>query len=216
MAERSSTGRGIGFWIVMALFFEFAVIVLFVPRKTMVGAIAKQQRLNTQFLGADVSALLKNNADAMFVTVLDESGVREAINYYLLDRWEASEKEARGHIDDRGVSQWFEKRLVILWAACWIALYRLAGMLMWSIYIVPFLIPAVIDALLSREIQKWKFSFVSPLMRASSYRLTFTLFAITAMFLIAPFSVPSLWQPVILLGMTVGVWLFVRNLQKRL
>lgn len=215
-SESPPKKRGLFGTVVVLIVIELAVIFLAVPTD-WVKKIGEQDRLFTSTtLGAAYEKDILDSASSWYLNAFIDTGVIKAVNNFLFDQWDKNEVEGGLPFDDRGLSDLVKSRVNTMWAALYIATYRLVEMWSWSVYLLPFLLPAIFDGFVRRAINKWRFFSPSPLKHHSAIMgIKFGIvFSILLPFLPIPF--PVIFIPILFVFIGLMISMFMGNLSKHI
>ena len=213
MAKQQKKSKSPLMVLITVLLLEAGLVFLAMPKDPLVAARDKEVKSVETYLGKQAQEDVKAMADGWFVSCFVETGFLAATYDFFLNQWE---QEGDLELDDRGLSKLFDQRLDVFWLSLHLAYYRLATMTIWLPYLIPFLIAALADGLLQREIRKWQFSFSSP---AAHNYATKAIYAIIGVAIISPFfplALPPLATPFLMGGAAMALWVGAANIQKRI
>lgn len=100
-------------------------------------------------------------------------------------------------------------RVLAVWGLLWIAIYRILIWAVWMPALIPMVLAAGVDGLMTRKISQWKFQFQSPQRLFFGNRSTKILIAALWILFFVPFPFPPLLIPfwALLMAMSIRVWL---------
>jgi len=215
-AESPPKKRGLFGTIIVLIVIEFAVVFLAVPT-SWIKKIGEQDRSFTSTtLGVSYEKDILESASSWYLAAFIDTGVIEGVNNYLFDQWDRNAGESNIQFDDRGLSDLVKSRVNTMWSAMYIATYRVVEMWSWSVYLLPFLIPAIFDGFVRRAINKWRFFSPSPLKHHSAIMgMKFGMIIVILLpFLPIPF--PVVFIPILFVFIGLMVSMFMGNLSKHI
>lgn len=100
-------------------------------------------------------------------------------------------------------------RVLAAWGLLWIGIYRMLIWAVWMPALIPMILAAGADGLMTRKISQWRFQFQSPQRHFLGNRSTKILVAALWILFFVPFPFPPLLIPVwaLLMAMSIRVWL---------
>jgi hypothetical protein len=202
-------------WFLVIGLTELAIVFLVVPYAMILSQGAAERTMNVKWLGEKTEQVVKTTADTWYTDLFIDTGIYEAVEEFLVTGW-TGDRDRNLKLDDRGVGELAEARLSAAWAAIYLTLYRLAGFALWGPYVVPFLVPALVDGVMERERRKWMFTYASPMLHNAGASIMGWTLAVGTLLLVLPFAMPPVYQPVLLAGFAVSMWIVAANIQKRM
>jgi len=142
--------------------------------------------------------------------------VISSVNNFLFDQWDKSVEDGAMPFDDRGLTELAKQRVSTMWSALYIATYRIAEMWAWMPYLLPFLIPAILDGFVKRSINKWRFFSPSPLKHQSTMVSIKVGIGIMILLPFLPIPFPVVLIPAMFVFLGCMIMLFVGNLSKHI
>jgi len=215
-SEAAPKKRGLFGTVIVLIVIEFAVIFLAVPTSWVKNIGETDRVFTSSTLGETYEKDILEKASGWYLNAFINTGVIQAVNNYLFDQWEPNPEKANLPFDDRGLGELMQSRINNMWAATYIATYRLAEMWSWTVYLLPFLLPAIFDGFVRREINKWRFFSPSPLKHhTSSMGIKFGIVLVILLpFLPIPF--PVVFIPILFVFIGLMVSMFMGNLSKHI
>jgi len=189
---------------------EVLIVLAFVPSSAVARYNAAERAAVSADLGSATEAKVLDNANFWFDLTLVRPGFYAAFNKYLFD---ADDKE---FIRDSPGPQYVEDRVATFWRVLFAVYYRIAAICIWLPYLLPLILATLVDALQSRRVRQWRFSYVSPMTRAWSARTRFGLTCLLILAVLLPVHVPAMFYPILLGGLVFTTWVSVTHLQKRI
>jgi len=211
--EKNPSAKTIKGWIFIIVTMELALSFLAVPQSWIQSIGVSDRGLTALTLGAGYEKDILAIATHWYVVMFVDTHIIQSINNFLFAQWEHTNQIP---IDDRGFSQFVKNRLDATWAAIFIATYRLAETWSWLPYILPLGIPAIIDGITRRSINKWRYFSPSPLTHRACVNTTNICIIILILMPFAPFPFPVVLIPILLLALALAAMIFTGNLSKHI
>lgn len=206
------------FWVYATLVIaviELSFILLLVPTQRVTEAINREKTLCADQLGIPACSQIKSVADRWYHSVAHETGAREATFKFFIGNFEQT-NQAINDFDDRGVGMFSERFFRNLWGTLYIATWRLASALTWAPWFAFLAVAVVVDAVVLRKIEMWRFSHRSPLVHWIGLFTIFLVFELALLILILPWALSPLWPPFAYAIVLGSLWLIIRNMLKRI
>ncbi|MCO6440234.1 MAG: DUF4400 domain-containing protein [Nitrococcus mobilis] len=210
MAQRHGHGIAVGLFITGAIVIELAVLLLFVPSARVAQYNANERAAVAADLGLSAEARVRANAKTWYRVTLIEPGFVAALNEYL---FQAGSPKS---VTDYSATNYVRDRLATFWRSIYAVYYRLALIWLWVPYLLPLILPTLIDAVQARRVRQWRFSYVSPLIRALATKTKWLIATTLGAALLLPLHVPALAYPFLFGVLMLANWVWVANLQKRI
>lgn len=205
-----------GFRLKLALFvaglvtIELLIILMLASSSAVADYNAAERRAVAAEVGSDTEAAITRYAKLAFDYTMVKPGFYEAFNKYLF------RYAKRDYVKDNPGSQYAQNRVGTFWRILYAIYYRLASILIWLPYLTPFIVATGVDALQARQVRRWRFSYVSPLVRAWAGRTRFGITCVLIIAILLPTHVPTMIYPVSLLMILATSWITMTHLQKHI
>lgn len=217
----ASKGKERPFYMYLAygLFFELLIVFLFIPESWVLSIGESDRALTAWVFGQEYELSILTMTSDVYTKVMIDTGVIETVNNFLFEQWDNTptpDGVQEFTFDDRGMSQYVENRVKITWSALYIAFYRLCETWTWLPYMLPVLIPGMMDGIVNRQVNQWRFFSPSPLLHTVALNSMRFGGALLILFPFLPTPFPVVFIPLILF---VIVWMssmFMGNLSKHL
>jgi hypothetical protein len=205
--------RGFGV-VALIVLLHVVIYIVFVGQEWLMAGRAREAQMNATFYTPEVSASAEARGREWFTTLFVDTGVVGAMWSAMIPTEE--DKRKPGMRDFAGsLFTWWETRLQTMWTVVYVALVRVAHLLLWWPYGLFVLAPFVLDGWVIRRIKQTDFSFASPLShRMSLYLLQgIALGYFCAIFL--PFALPPVLLPILILTTGWGLGKVFANFAKQ-
>lgn len=191
--------------------FLIAAAIIALPNPTYIHRFLESERhLNALTLGAGIEAGMSLQAARIMNGWFVETGI------YQKSMAMADTRNGQIPMNWEKITSWLQDRLMIIWSITHVIIYRFFGFVVWLPFLGGLMVATSLDAWLTREKNKWRFTFTSPLKHAAGAKsAAWSVFAV-GVALIFPFTVPAIIPPILMLVIMVGSWVMVSNLHKRL
>lgn len=203
------------YMITIIFFLEIMIIFLLIPGNYSEKAVEEEKQLISKYLSEDTSNWVTQKATDWYQITMIDTGVYESMYRHLIPN-DTEKARSKGMEElGRGIFEWVLGRLEAFTNIVYQFLARFAMFVMWFPYILIFLIPAMYDGLMVREIKKTNFRLASPVVHRYSFRMVGLLvFGLITLFFV-PIAVNPIIIPFIMLGICVFLSFTVSNFQKR-
>lgn len=163
-------------------------------------------------LGADRVIKSVKTGNAIFDSIFRESGII-AWSYRTANE---SRDGSTPLYNRRKVADSMLTKTDAFWEMCRVVVQRVVFLLFWVPVLVPFVVAALIDGAMAREIRKWRFQFTSTTIYNHARRLAgLGIFAILLL-PVVPVPMPILAYPAVGMLLAVLAWATIANMQKRI
>jgi hypothetical protein len=211
MAKQGGSGLGMTRTIIAIILLQMAVLFLYDTKNYMTDLVHKERSLNRAVIGAESEARMKDKANAMFTSIFISTGL-----YGATQSW-ADTTGSINRADLEAYSRnWLKRQLDSVWMLVWVMSYRTIGILTWMLFAIPLIVAMFADALLYREIRKWRYELTSPFTQNLHEKISQWLAGALIYLPFAPIPMPSWITPLafmLVAFMTRGVF---ANMQKRI
>lgn len=102
------------------------------------------------------------------------------------------------------------------WEMTRLALQRMVFILYWLPVLIPFIIAAMVDGVMSREIRKWRFQFTSTTVYNFSRKMAGMIVFAVLLLPVIPIKMPMLAYPIAIMLCALTIWASIANMQKRI
>lgn len=102
------------------------------------------------------------------------------------------------------------------WEMTRLALQRMVFILYWLPVLIPFIIAAMVDGVMSREIRKWRFQFTSTTVYNFSRKMAGMIVFAVLLLPVIPIMMPMLAYPIAIMLCALTIWASIANMQKRI
>jgi len=163
-------------------------------------------------LGADRVVASVKAGNAIFDAIFRDSGM---IDWSYRTANESREGSAPLYNRDKVANSMLAKTNAF-WEMCRVAVQRVVFLFFWVPVLIPFIVAALIDGTVAREIRKWRFQFTSTTIYNHARRLAgLGVFAILLL-PVLPVPMPILIYPVVCMLVVALAWASIANMQKRI
>ncbi len=207
---KEKSQKGYVYYIFIFLALELTFVAFLVPKETIISTRDSEQIMVSRYLGEVTEKHMQDKANDIYRSLFVETGMLHATYDYF------GSYSDDGVFDDRGLGWWVEQRIDVVWLTLHLVTYRASQMLIWLPYLLPFFVMAIVDGTLQREIRKWQFSFSSPMAHKGAYMTMVGAFAFTLLAPLTPFAIPPIIPPILFGVVSVGAWVYLANMQKRI
>lgn len=176
-------------------------VLAFVPMEIFDAVRMREQRQIVSWLGEESDQWIMDR-------ILD---ALSWMNSHAVEAMEASAASGNTKIDT-----WIVQRIHATTIWIHVVLYRMGMLLMWLIFGLPCMLAAFIDGHFQRRISQSSFSSQSPMLHKSGVELTKIVLALLLAWIFAPLFISTIVAPIAIAGFSVGWWMWVAHLQKRL
>lgn len=192
------------------------IATLFVP--TMVAeSINTEVQYMATMVGHEHAEQMYTTASYMTNTVLYESGVIETVRNTLLPKsyLEGSEFVSGKETFIDGLWQPLDNAIQAVAMNVDLLLLRIQMLKIWLAAFVVLLVASFLSGYWIREIKKHGFEYSSPMRHGLSRRVIYIMPFLCFLYLIAPFAIPTVLLPFLLLQLCLAVMMLVANTIKR-
>lgn len=102
------------------------------------------------------------------------------------------------------------------WEMCRVAVQRVVFLFFWVPVLIPFIVAALIDGAMAREIRKWRFQFTSTTIYNHARRLAGLGVFVILLLPVLPVPMPILIYPAVGMLVAALAWASIANMQKRI
>lgn len=210
MAERRGLRVALAWLLAGLVTIEVLVILAFVPSSVVANYNQVERHQVAAELGPQTEGQVLGAANTIFGWTLIKPGFYPSLNAYIL------KNARRDYVRDNNGTQYAQDRVATLWKVLYAMYYRLALIGIWLPYLLPLAMAGIIDAVQARKVRRYRFSYVSPMVRAYAGRLRFYITCLLILAVLLPVHVPSMFYPVLLGGLLVAGWISITHLQKEI
>lgn len=205
-------------WKILALLVLLHVLVyaVFIGESWVVESLTKENQMSQALLGEELSTHANTRAKDWFTSHFVDTRII-ANSYALFIPTTAQSEQSKG-METLGEPffVWFEQRLRLMWALVWQSYVRISRAALWAPYMLPLLVPWLIDGVVQRRIKQTNFDFTSPTRYSASYHLIGLLAIVFFMMLFSPFPMPAYLAPLFMVAVCFAAGLLSANVHKRI
>lgn len=163
-------------------------------------------------LGQERAVDSLKTGNAVFMSLFAESGVIKW-SYELAN----SHRNSKAPLfNQEKVSESMMTKTDAFWEMCRLAVQRFVFMLYWLPVLIPFIIAAMVDGAMAREIRKWRFQFTSTTIYNHARKLAGMIVFGVLLLPVIPVKLPILVYPMAIMLCAFMVWASIANMQKRI
>lgn len=176
------------------------------------GLRASEARNAAIFLGEERVIDSLRTGNGIFSSLFNESGLIKW-SYELANAHRNSKAPLFNH---EKASDSMLAKTDAFWESCRLAVQRFVFMFYWLPVLIPFIIAAMVDGAMTREIRKWRFQFTSTTIYNFSRSMAGMIVFAVMLLPIIPIKMPILVYPVAIMLCTLMIWASIASMQKRI
>lgn len=211
MAKQGGGGLGMTRTIIGIILIQMAVLFLYDTKNYMTDLIKHERALNRAVIGEDAESRLKDGANELFTGVFITPGLYGATQAWADTTGSINRAELEAHSRN-----WLKQQLDSVWMLLWTMSYRAVGIFVWMLLAIPMIVAMFADALLYREIRKWRYELTSPFSQNLHEKVSHWLTGLVIYLPFAPIPMPSWVTPLALLLIAFMMRGVFANMQKRI
>ena len=206
------------FWFRIALICLFSLVLyaVLLDEAWIRSTLQAEHDQNISAYGESAVAVNEGRARGWFDTIAIDSGFMQTT--YTLFTPEKNEVDQKATVNMQrvqGLVVWWESRMRLTWTLLYQVLLRLSYLISWLPVLILLAIPFVTDGLVRRRLRRSQFHPTSPLrFYTGSWGIFLTLVGF-GLLLIAPFAIPPLMVPLMLVVLTASLGLCAAHLHER-
>ena len=209
---KSLTRSKVLFWILIWVL-QILLIGVIVPSNWLVEQVEGERHMTASWLGHETVVEMVENADNKFDVWFQQTRLVE--RSFALIPTQAQRDRSIG-MEDMGAGIWeyVETRIEIMWVTVYQGLQRMAMISLWMPYLLPMLVPAVVQGICAREIKKVSYGYASPVVYHSAGHMMALLLVLPLFYITSPFGVHP--AAVLVWGIALSITLLgmISNVQK--
>lgn len=199
-------------WVVL-VFVEAVVISTFLSTSWIYDQIKEERKDTYVWLGADVSDKVVGRADKIFTAVFKDTGIMP-MSYKLFLPKDKSDDQDFKREEMVSLVEIFIDRLDAIWASMYQATQRLSLFIEWLPYLLPFVIPCLVDGYGIREIKKLNYGYASAVRYHMAIHIIIAMIFAPLVYMFIPLAIPPQIIPYWLLVTGLMAIMLVANIQK--
>lgn len=205
----------IGFWRILffASLLYIGLVLILIKQDWVVETMTKERRAQIEFMGPEKAMAIHIRAENAFTKYIVNSGVM-ASSFGLNNSSDPTAADP-GSKALNPVINFIDSRLRAFWAMVYQLYLRISYMLAWWPILAMAMIPTIIDALARRRAAQYTFAITSPHLQGIALRAIPTILLTYAIFLFAPFYIPPVLAPYIIVLTAALTWFAMAHFAKR-
>jgi len=211
MAKKGSDGLGMTRIIIAIILLQMAVLFLYDTKNYMTDLIKRERALNQAVIGLESETRLKDGANEIFTGVFITTGLYGAAQAWADTTGSINRSDLEAHSRN-----WLKQQMDSVWMLFWTMSYRAVGVFVWILMAIPMIFAMFADALLFREIRKWRYELTSPFTQNVHEKASHWLMGMVIYLPFAPIPTPSWVTPLALLLIAFMMRGALAHLQKRI
>lgn len=207
--------RSILLWL-FAVMLELLLICIFVNATWVSAQIEEERSFTLKRLGMDTTMQIVNASNDAYEYLFKKSGIAAGSYKLLIPSHEQRAASMGLESLGMGAFEWLKGRIDTFWISIYHSLQRLFTLLQWFPYLLPLLVPAIIDGLTQREIKKVSYGYASPVKYHTAFHLLVALIFVPLLYLFFPIAVTPLVVPVWAFVLAAVLLMLSANIQKQI
>lgn len=193
---------------------EMLANVLICEPSWMLGQINKERESISAWIGYDKTMEVVKASDSVYKKYFKDSGIESMAYAVFVPTF--SGFDPKNETGKRG-KYFFDKiddQLTVLWSNVYYAIQRIRLIIEWLPYMLPILLPAIIDGAMQRETKKVSYGYTSEFRYNSGHKALTLLVIIPFLYLLCPIAVSPLAVPIWALALSIVAVVMSANFQK--
>lgn len=204
------------FIMLLVLTIEVVAVGVLTPNDWLHTSIIEERDKVSNWLGDETTDNLVLKTNRWYKDIFVDTGLVHASYGFIPTEDDREHSGGLGEFGRYDIFPVAKERIDVLWAAIYQSIQRMSLFILWSPYMLPLFIPAVIDGLSVRQIKKVSYGYASPVRYHTAYHFIVVLLAAIPFYLALPFAVTPLVVPVWAAAFSFSVMLMLTNLQKQI
>ena len=204
------------FLLLIVLTIEVMAVGILTPNDWLHTSITNERDMVSDWLGEETTDNLIANTNKWYKTVFADTGLVKGSYGFIPNEEDREHSGGLGEFGRYDIFPAAKERIDVMWAAIYQSIQRMSLFILWSPYMLPLFIPAVIDGLSVRSIKKVSYGYASPVRYHTAFHFIMVLLASIPFYLALPFAVTPLVVPVWAAAFSFSVMLMLTNLQKQI
>lgn len=204
----------IGFWRVVffATLMYLAVVLIFIKQDWVVKTMTRERQSQVEFMGQEKAATIQIRAENAFTKYIVNTGVMST-TFGITATSTSAPGPGTGVANS--VLGFIDARLRAFWTMVYQVYLRVSYMFAWWPVMAMAMIPTVIDAIARRKAAQYTFAITSPHLQGVALRAIPSILLTYAIFLFAPFYIPPVLAPYIVILTAALTWFALAHFAKR-
>lgn len=202
-------------WL-LAVLLEMLLIALFVSASWVNAQIKEERSAIFSWLGKETTTNIIESTNNSYRYFFQATGLVEGSYEIFIPNKEQIQASAGMETLGKPVFVWFKERLDAFWITIYHSFQRLFTLLEWLPYMLPLLLPAVIDGAMQREIKKVTYGYASPVRYHTAFHLLLALIFLPFIYMFFPIAVTPIIIPIWALLLAIVLLVLSANIQKKI
>jgi len=202
------------FWLILTLIAMF-ILPAFISASSYQARFQKELAMLEHTFGERAAKQIMGITDNMYASIFEDSGFRSwTMDMYYVSNSEIAQGESEGGIPTGKAAGYSQNYLVSLFINFYELTFRLTQMGLWFIYTLPFVLAAVVDGLMQRQVKMASFIYSSPSVFNAAWHTLILIIFLGVCYFNTPFAVPPIIFPFLSGLMAFTLRLLLSNLQR--